>query len=306
MKNKFLTIIFATFFVLISFNSTFGQSFCDAAGDATADNTSLAWKLRPETKSGNWATSMKPVIQEMQRLFPQSPKGLEITYGIFDAMDIKVAKPNDIQYYESFFMIKDIVCYKHQGKNQIEPEGETGNWIYFRANSFNLILNNYVSKTNFTLPSTDLTLYAASDIRIEENKNGMKSVYIFNENNEQKFAAWYFSDNKILPYRRISRLEFAQSYREYWLKKTEEEIKRLEGVLATSQKTFARVSAEKGVMTEAEKQKFFQSLREGDQKTQQYIDRYKTQRENAISLTDKICNLPTHKKKRILQTSTRF
>lgn len=293
MKNKRrLLPIFAAFFVLANFNFAFGQSFCDAAGDAVADNSSLTWKFRPETKSGNWATSMKPVIREMQRLFPQPPKGLEVTYGIFDAMDIRAASRNDIQYYESFFMIKDIVCLKYQGKNIIEPEGETGNWIYFRANSFNLILNNYVSKTNLMLSSTDLTLYAANDIRIEENKNGMKSIYIFNENNEQTFAGWYFSDKKTLPYRRISKFEFAQSYREYWFKKTAGEIKRLESVLATSQKTFNRVSAEKGTMTEAEKQKFFQSLREGDQKTQQYIDGYKSQRDDAIRFTDKILKAP--------------
>ncbi len=293
MKNKRrLLPIFAAFFVLANFNFAFGQSFCDAAGDAVADNSSLTWKFRPETKSGNWATSMKPVIREMQRLFPQPPKGLEVTYGIFDAMDIRAASRNDIQYYESFFMIKDIVCLKYQGKNIIEPEGETGNWIYFRANSFNLILNNYVSKTNLMLSLTDLTLYAANDIRIEENKNGMKSIYIFNENNEQTFAGWYFSDKKTLPYRRISKFEFAQSYREYWFKKTAGEIKRLESVLATSQKTFNRVSAEKGTMTEAEKQKFFQSLREGDQKTQQYIDGYKSQRDDAIRFTDKILKAP--------------
>ena len=175
MKNKSrLLPIFAAFFVLANFSFAYGQSFCDAAGDATADNSSMPWKLLSETKSGNWATSMKPVIQEMQRLFPQPPKGLEVTYSIYDAMDIRAA-PNDRQYYESFFMIKDIVCLKYQGKNFIEPEGETGNWIYFRANSFNLILNNYVSKTNFILPSTDLSLFAASEIRIEENKNGMKN-----------------------------------------------------------------------------------------------------------------------------------
>ena len=80
MKNKKrLLLIFAAFFVSANFNSVFGQSFCDAAGDATADNSSLPWKFRPETKSGNWATSMKPVMQEMQRLFPQPPKGLEVT-----------------------------------------------------------------------------------------------------------------------------------------------------------------------------------------------------------------------------------
>ncbi|MBK9765534.1 MAG: hypothetical protein IPP63_00155 [Chloracidobacterium sp.] len=133
-----------------------------------------------------------------------------------------------------------------------------------------------------------MRLNLSGDIRIVENKNGMKNIYFFNENNEQQFSGWYFSERKALPYRRVSRFEFAQSYREYWLRKIDEEIKRLEGVLATSQKTFNRVSAEKGVMSEAEKQNFFQSLREGDQKTQRAIDENKARRSNAVRFTDTV------------------
>ena len=288
MKNR-KRILFTTLIslFLMSFNSAFGQSFCDPAGDASAGNASLPWKIRPETKSGNWATAMKPVIKEMQRLFPQPPKGLEVTYGIFDAMGVQTASPNDTQYYEGFFMIKDIVCYKDQGKNVIGPEGETGNWIYFRANDFTGFAVNGNSG-DLVLSGTELRLNLSGDIRIEENKNGMRNIYFFNENNEQQFSGWYFSERKALPYRRITRFEFAQSYREYWLKKIDDEIKRLEGVLATSQKTFNRVSGEKGIMTEAEKQKFFQSLREGDQKTQQAIDQNKARRSDAIRFTDTV------------------
>ncbi len=288
MKNRvYFKLILTGLFIFANFNLAFAQSFCDAAGDSVADNSLLPWKIRQETKSGNWATSMKPVMQEMQRIFPQPPKGLEITHGIYDAMGIKTASPNDIQYYEGFFMIKDIVCLFYKGKNEIAPEGETGNWIYFRVNDFKdfAVTGN---SGDLMLSGTDLRLNLSGDIRIEENKNGMTNIYFFNENNEQKFAGYYFSERKALPYRRITKAEFAQSYRDYWLKKLDEEIKRLEGVLETSQKTFVRVSAEKGIMTEAEKQKFFQSLREGDQKTQQSIDQNKAKRNNSIKFTDSI------------------
>ncbi len=285
-RNGFLITSLIVFF-LMSVNLAHGQSFCDAAGDATADNASLPWRARPETRSGNWATAMKPVIAEMQRLFPQSPKGLELTYGIYDAMGIQTAPPNALQYYEGFFMIKDIVCYKDQGKNVIGPEGETGNWIYFRVNDFKGFAVNG-NTGDLVLSGTELRLNLSGNIRIEENKNGMTNIYFFNENNEQQFSGWYFSERKALPYRRVSRSEFAQSYREYWLKKIDEEIKRLEGVLATSQKTFSRVSTEKGIMTDAEKQKFFQSLREGDQKTQRAIDENKARRSDAIRFTDTV------------------
>ncbi len=279
------------FFAAVSFSGANAQSYCDAAGDASADNTSLPWKVRPETKVGNWATAMTPVIQEMQRVFPQPPKGLEVTYGVFDAMGIKTATPNDIQYYEGFFMIKDIVCQKYQGRNFIEPEGETGNWIYFRANDFKGFAVNGNSG-DLVLAGTEFRLNMRGDIRIEENKNGMRSIYFFDENNEQQFSGWYFSERKELPYRRISRSEFAQSYREYWLKKIDEEIKRLEGMLEASQRTFARVSAERGVMSEAEKQRFFQSLREGDQKTAQAIDQNKAKRSDTNRFTETVLKSP--------------
>ncbi len=289
--RTYIQLFLSIFFVSASFNSAFAQSFCNAAGKALAAKSSLPWKLRPETKRGNWATAMKPVIQEMQRIFPQPPKGLEITHGIFDAMNVRAASPNDIQYYEGFFMIKNIVCSFYKGKNEIAPEGETGNWIYFRVNDFKGFAKN-ANSGDFVLASTDLPLILSGDLRIKENINGLKSIYFFNENDEPEFAGWYFSENKALPYRRITKFEFAESYRDYWLKKTGEEIKRLEGVLATSNKTFARVSAEKGIMTEAEKQNFFQSLREGDKKTQQYIDQYTAKREDSIRFTDKILKAP--------------
>ena len=300
-RNGFLITSLIVFF-LMSVNLAHGQSFCDAAGDATADNTSLPWRARPETKSGNWANAMKPVIAEMQRVFPQPPKGLELTFGIHDAMGIQTSPPNALQYYEGFFMIKDIVCYKDQGKNVIGPEGETGNWIYFRVNDFKEFAVNGNSG-DLVLSGTELRLNLSGDIRIEENKNGMKNIYFFNENNEQQFSGWYFSERKALPYRRVSRFEFAQSYREYWLKKIDEEIKRLEGVLATSQKTFNRVSAEKGVMTEAEKQKFFQSLREGDQKTQRAIDENKARRSDAVKFTDTVLKAPDSRSEAFISNS---
>jgi hypothetical protein len=288
MKNRnYLQLLIAICLIAVGFNSSFGQSYCDAAGDTQADNASLPWVFLPETKSGNWATAMKPVVQEMRRLFPQPPKGLELTNGIFDAMGIKTASASEIQYYEGFFMIRDIVCQHYKGKNHIQPEDVTGNWMYFRVNDFNGFAVN-ANSGDLVLAGTRLPLIMSGDIRIGENKNGMQSVYFFDENNQQTFASWYFSEIKALPYRRITKLEFAQSYRQYWLNKIDGEIARLEGVLETSKKTFTRVSAEKGIMTEAEKQKFFQSLREGDQKTSESIDQYKTRREAAIRVTEKI------------------
>ena len=292
MKNRrYSYLILVLLWVAVSFSVGNAQSYCDAAGDAAADNTSLPWKLRPETRGGNWASAMNPVIQEMQRVFPQPPTGLEVTYGIYDAMGIRTAPAGAIQYYEGFFMIKDIVCQKYQGRNNIAPEGETGNWVYFRVNDFKGFAKN-ANSGSLVLASTDLPLIEAGNIRIEENRNGLKSIYFFNENDEQEFSGWYFSARSSLPYIRVTNRELAASYREYWLKKFAAEITRLEGVLETSKRTYARVAAEKGVMTEAEKQKFFASLADSDRQTQIAIDRYKRQREDLIARTDAMAKGP--------------
>ncbi len=288
MKIKSLRII-SVVGLLISFvNVAYSQLNC-----AEAAATRLPWRQRAEAQTGNWAGALRPVHAEMQRLFPQPPAGLEITYGIFDAMGIKTAPLNSIQYFEGFYMIKDIVCERRNGdQRSIVPEGETGCWIYFRVNDFNNFLANNASGTKMTIPGTELRLYTAADLRIVESKNGISGVYFFNDRDEQTLAGWYFSASKTLPYRRLSKAELAAAYRAYWTVKFDEEIKRLENVLVTSQKTAARVAAEKGTMSEKEKEEFFRSLRDGDRSTQQSIDRFKVQRADVIARTDAMSKAP--------------
>jgi hypothetical protein len=77
MKNRiYFQIVSATFVVLFNLNSAYGQ-LCDEEGKAQALNTQSTWVLDyDEAKNKNWVTAMKPILTEMQRLFPQPPKGL--------------------------------------------------------------------------------------------------------------------------------------------------------------------------------------------------------------------------------------
>jgi hypothetical protein len=243
---------------------------------AEAAATELPWRLRSETRSSTWGTFMRPVISEMQRLFPKPPAGLELTYGIYDAMGGPSRFTSGIQYYEGFFMIKDIVCENMNGVKKILPEGETGNWLYFRANDFRNLLNNFANSTSITLSTNEFPLYSAN-IQLVENENGMMSVYVYNARDEQKFAGWYFAAKKQLPIRKITRKELAQSYRAFWVKKLEEDIKRLEALLVSSKKAYARVSADPGGMSKQDQEKSLKSILDGDATINEIITRERNQ-----------------------------
>lgn len=305
IRNYLLLILMITFSAANG-NSVFGQSYCDAAGNAEAANASMPWKLRQDAKVGNPANALKPIIQEMQRLFPQPPKGLELTWGIFGVSN-PVTKPSvGVQYYEGFFMIKDIRCENIRGVKQLKPEGETGNWMYFKANDFDNILQNYASDSQFTLTSTELRLYTASNIQIVDNPNGMKAVYFFNERDEQKFAGWYFSASEVLPFRRISRHELEVSYNEYWQKKFNEEIDRLEKVLASNQRNVNDANNRKIQMTAKEKEDYLRSIREADEKTKEIVDRYKIQRQESLQRLEALRRLPPNKEDAFVNFIDRF
>jgi hypothetical protein len=306
MKSLFNHYLVLTIcIVLLSFTFTFAQSYCDAVGNTEAENVLMPWKLRPESQVGNPANALRPIIQEMQRLFPQPPKGLELTYGIFSSAN-PVFKPNGIQYYEGYFMIKDIRCEKIKGVKQLKPEGETGNWMYFRANDFEHYLQAFAADSQFTLTSTELRLYTVSKIEIVDNPNGMKGIYFYNERDEQKFAGWYFSSTNVLPFRRINKHELELSYNEYWQKKFVYEIDRLEKVLASSQRNINEVNSGKVQMTAKEKEDYLRSIRESDQKTQEIIDRYKIQQQESLQRLNTLKNSTPNKEDAFVNFIDRF
>lgn len=290
MDIRFLVRFVLTTFLLAVSPVVAAAQPCNTADKQSAANSSLPWKFRRENSTPNWETALKPVIQEMQRLFPQPPMGLELTY-IVNGLEAATGNyPNFVQSYSGYFMIKDIVCENHSGVAKLLPEGETGNWMYFSANDFDRVLNNNAGYTQFRFQNTDMPLYVAGNIEIRENANGIKALYFFNKDDEQGLAGWYFSNSKILPYRRISKYEFAQSYRQYWLKKLNENIQNLERSLASSQQSINDVTNLKSSMTEKEKQQVIDSIRKGDQIAKDNIEIYRTQIQDCLRRTDAMMN----------------
>lgn len=281
-------------FVLTSFvflsvlaPAAFGQLNCEEAAA-----TQLPWRQRPETLSGNPATAMKPVFGEISRVFGPPPKGLELTYGIAGLTYVPAADQDPIRIYESFVMIKDIVCERMgDGTRAIRPEGATGAWIYFRVNDFGGPLGNFTSATAMKLGPWELPLHMAGDLRLVEDPTGMNAIYAFNERNEQTLVGWYFSAIKSPPFRKVSWAELADVYRAYWNAKFDATIKRFEDSLASSQRSLQRVNADKSVSPK-DREEFVRSLEAGDAKTRIAIANARSSREDMLRRTDAMKRRP--------------
>jgi hypothetical protein len=253
---------------------------------AEAAAKTIPWQIRPETKAGEWAKYMKPMITEMQRLFPQPPPGLEVTYGIYDAMGSGKRYSTGINFYEGFLMIKDIVCEKQSnGKRKIIPEGETGCWFYVRPNDFRNLMTNFLSGTSLYFGNTEFPLFVG-DLRLVENNKGMMSVYAFNQNQEQTFAGWFFSARKALPVRKLSKKELAVAYRNYWIKRHTEKNESLQKTLTASKAGYKRVQADNSYKTAAEKEKVLQSFIDGDKQIEEIMARNNTQMQDCRQRTE--------------------
>jgi hypothetical protein len=257
--------------LLFAGQQTSAQYHCDEAAAKT-----IPWQLRPETKTGERAKYLKPLFTEMQRLFPQPPPGLQVTYGIFDARGGVQRFSKGTDFYEFFLMIKDIVCEKQSnGQRKIVPEGETGCWFYARPNDFRNLMRTFMNSTVLYLPGTELPLYSG-DVRLVENEKGMMNIYVFNQDEEQTFAGWFFSARKDLPIRKVTKKELAQAFRSQKLKELEERNQSLQKTLNASKEGYKRAAADNNYPNAGEKEKLLQSYIDGDKRIVEIIEENKT------------------------------
>lgn len=283
MKNRiYFHLISAIFVILLSLNSAYGQ-LCDEAGKAQALNTQSTWVLDyDEAKSQNWVTALKPILAEMQRIFPQPPKGLYMRNRIVPRMDYERASPNEIHSYQGYFAIRTLVCRRVGGMNKYTPYEDPESFVYFSVNAFPQPF------------SDDFQHLTTGDLRIAENPNGIKSLYDFNEKGEQTLLGWYFSENKGLPFRRLSKGELAQKFREYWLNKFDGRIKELETAIAKTDKDVAETSASP-YMSASDKQKVIQVIRTADVQRKKDLETAKANREDCLRRADAMMKAPDAK-----------
>ncbi len=290
MKNRiYFTFISTIVVALLSLNSAYGQ-LCDEAGKAQALNTQANWILDyDEAKNKNWVTTFKPILTEMQRVFPQPPKGLYMRNSYSSFIDFDRASPNDVHRYQGRFVINTLVCRRMGGMNKFIPFEDPESFVYFNINAMDSFLMD------------DFENLRTGDLRIAENPNGIKSLYNFNENGQQEFIGWYFSENKGLPFRRLSKAELAQKFREYWLNKFDGQIKELEKVSTNIDKEIAETNANP-YLTEINKQKIIEGLRQADAarkkadvENKKRIETLKAQREDCLRRTEAMSKAPDAK-----------
>lgn len=281
MKNrKYFTLILPIFFGLLSLISAFGQP-CDTAGKSQALNTQITWVLDyNEAKNKNWVAALKPVLTEMQRVFPQPPKGLYMRNTIVTLMDYQAASPDDIHRYKGYFAIRNILCKRTGGMNKFYPAEDPESFVHF-----------YINEMFPGGLSDDFQNLKTGDLRIAENPNGIKSIYNFNENGEQTFVGWYFSENKGLPFRRLSKAELVQKFRNYCLIQLDTRIKELETSLAKTNKDIAEISAN-SYMSAKDKQAVIESVRKADVQRKKDLETAKTQREDCLRRTEAMMKAP--------------
>lgn len=267
----------------------YGQ-LCDEAGNAQALNTQTNWVLDyDEAKNKNWVTALKPILAEMQRVFPQPPKGLYLRNTIVSRMDYELNSAKEIHTYQGYFAIRHLVCRRTGGMNKFIPFEDPESFVYFKINALDSFL------------SEDFPNLRTGDLRVIENPNGIKSLYDFNENGEQIFIGWYFSENRGLPYRRLSKAELAQKFREYRVTELDRQIESLEKPATSIDKEIADTKSNP-YLTEVNKQKIIEGLRQADAarkkadvENKKQVETLKTQREDVIRRTEAMMKAPDAK-----------
>jgi hypothetical protein len=154
--------------------------------------------------------------------------------------------------YEGYLMLKKFECLK--GYNILQPEGETGCWVYFAVNQ--------IDGVKFPLPEQGTELFfnqskiRVTNIEVQTDATGNKIIYSNYRAEETLRHCYFFSAKKELPWRKLTNKELFTTYKVYHEKRLTEQIARYEKIVADYEKTYNSLSA-------AEKQK-------GDYRTQQF------------------------------------
>lgn len=118
------------------------------------------WVWQKDGYGKQWQ-QCEPIRKEMQRIMPLALDGLHATNSIaFGDMPAVPNTPAAPKYYECYLMLKKYECLK--GYNILQPEGETGCWVYFVMNS--IFQEVHPSRTDCTLDTTRMKVVCMWEI----------------------------------------------------------------------------------------------------------------------------------------------
>lgn len=189
----------------------------------------------------------EPIRKELQRIMPAAIEGLYATNSI--AFTQHPAVPNTAaapKNYECYLMLKKYECLK--GYNQIQPEGETGCWVYFIVNGMRIEL----PTVHFGFHANEGGMYIG-DFSMAKDAAGNRVVYASSFNRQDEKMGYYFSASERLPLRTISWKELVLSYKLY-------SGKEITGKLLTEKQGLERNEKELAVTQTADTRKYLSDL----------------------------------------------
>ncbi|MBN8674095.1 MAG: hypothetical protein J0L56_08175 [Chitinophagales bacterium] len=250
MKNKILLI----FFSITSFvSSVKSQIDCN-----TTDINKAAgkWVWQKKGYGSQWQLC-DPIRKEMQRIMPVALDGLHATNSIaFGDISAVPNTPAAPKYYECYLMLKKYECLK--GYNILQPEGETGCWVYFVMNSIFQGGASFQDGLHFGYYQNEGGLYVG-DFYTEIDAGGNKILYVSTFSRLNLKRGYYFSAQDRLPIRKISWKELILSYKTF----TEKEIT---GKLNYTKEGLAKNKKELGATKYEDTKKYLANLIEDRKK----------------------------------------
>lgn len=210
-----------------------------------------------------WVLS-ESIRTELKRVFPKASTGLEVKFSIaFGSQNTFHHSPSPA-YYEYYLLLKKYECLRSSGK--IQPEGETGAWVYMVANSLQGQLFPLPGMVGFDFhkyPSRMLVTH----IKIETDAAGNRIIYTKYRPGSYEMQGYYFSTKKEIPLRKLSRRELYTSYKLHHEKRIKEQIEKFEKLVRDDQKKYDGLSA-----AEKKEQNYWPDI---IRKNQEYLDGYK-------------------------------
>ncbi len=196
------------------------------------------WTWKKQGTAAQWQY-MEPIRKEISRIMPKPVDGL-VGAGSMAFWDMNAFYTNPSpRSYEFYFILKKYECLK--GYNKLQPEGETGCWIYF--------LGNDIEGVKFPLENAGI-MYSeelgsdllAMNMEFRQDAAGNQLLYTSNKPGIFIPHCYYFSARKGLPRRKITNRELFSSYKTLHEKKVMENIQRFEKMIVADEKTYNALS----------------------------------------------------------------
>ncbi|MGB4770205.1 MAG: hypothetical protein WBP58_02025 [Chitinophagaceae bacterium] len=183
---------------------------------------------------GNQWQFSEPIRKEMQRIMPVALDGLyatnSIAYGDLPTIPNTQAAPKQ---YDCYLMLKKYECLK--GYNTLQPEGETGCWVYFNINTMFDGGQSSESGVEFPYYVNEGTILVG-EYFTERDAAGNKILYANTPRSNNQFRGYFFSAKESLPLKRISWRDFINSYKVFVEKELRSKLNYTKEGLAKNQK----------------------------------------------------------------------